>query len=675
MRPRARPRGGTPEAGEVVWLAALPCALLTLAVLIVLGPPIGNAFLSPGSDVFWPETTVMPEPVEHARYLVALLGPLLLAAVVLTAGRWPARPSAETVGAARVATQAVVLAVLCIGVLAQNDAWDLLPPGDLTIVEPRRLAAAAILSSLVLVTMRRESFAARIGQAARNRSRALRVACGATAVALTAIWLLTAVHTDDTLGDMIGLNLVPWTMNEAYAVLDGRTPLVDFHAAYAQLLPYASAAAMALLDRATTTEWTLVMASLSGLALLAVYGILRRVAGGPLPALLLYVPFLAAGFATLDQAGSYRWSPASIFSLWPLRYAGPYLLAWLTIRHLEGAAPRRRWLLLGAGGLVAINNPEFGLGALAGTVAALLCARPPASWGAAIRLAAVAAGGVLAAAGLVSLLTLARAGELPDLTLLFEFSRLFGTGGWVLLPMPTIGLHIAMYLTFAAALVLAVVRAKRGDAHAPLTGMLAWSGVFGLLGGSYYVGRSNSLGLVSLLSPWVLTLALLLVATVRELSARDWRRPAPLQVAVLLGFAFAAGFVTQLPDPGAQAQRLADGGADPVFATPAIERFVDGRTDPGERVALLVPLGHRIAYDLGLDNVAPYSSVESMPTEQQVADTIASLRRERVHDVFLANYDVTPGNTIGEVVGAFEQAGYDRRAFVENIFAFVDPAN
>ena len=32
-----------------------------------------------------------------------------------------------------------------------------------------------------------------------------------------------------------------WTLNDAFAVLDGRTPLVDYHLIYAKLLPYPAA--------------------------------------------------------------------------------------------------------------------------------------------------------------------------------------------------------------------------------------------------------------------------------------------------------------------------------------------------------------------------------------------------------------------------------------------------
>ena len=93
-----------------------------------------------------------------------------------------------------------------------------------------------------------------------------------------------------------------------------------------------------------------------------------------------------------------------------------------------------------------------------GATAALARAR---AW----RLAREAAAGLLGALALVALLTLVRAGSLPHLGLLLEFSRLYGVDGWAMLPMPTLGLHLVVYVTFAAALARrdgARARARRG---------------------------------------------------------------------------------------------------------------------------------------------------------------------------------------------------------------------
>jgi hypothetical protein len=88
------------------------------------------------------------------------------------------------------------------------------------------------------------------------------------------------------------------------------------------------------------------------------------------------------------------------------------------------------------GGLVALNNVDVGVPALGATLAALL-------WG--------------------------------------------GSGP----TMPLLGLHVAIYLTYVAAIGTATVRAVRGEDGRLLTGLLAWSGVFGLGVGAYFAGRST----------------------------------------------------------------------------------------------------------------------------------------------------------------------------------------
>ena len=460
---------------------------------------------------------------------------------------------------------------------------------------------------------------ARVARIARE-TRAKRIACLLLVAALVAIWLSAAFNTEASVGDAEANHLIPWDMSETFAVLDGRTPLVDFHSQYAQLLPYVAAGSLRVFG-ASVGAWTATMIVLSGLALLAVYALFRRILRSSPLALAAFVPFLA-GSAFLASG---RLSPLEIFSVWPMRYGGAYVLAWLTTRHLEAAAPRRRWLLLAAGALVAINNLEFGLAALGGTLAALVVCDPPRSPRAALRLLGDLGLGLLAAAALVAALSLAQGGALPDFALLLEFPRLYGIGGWVLDPMPSASLHLAMYATYAAAIVLAAVRAVRGDDpdRPALTGMLAWSGIFGLGAGSYYVGRSNLLDLVVLFSSWCFALVLLAIVVLRL--AASGRRPALPQLAVLFGCALFACAATQLPRPWNEVARV-QRETTPIYKQPQALALVKATTRPGEQVAILIPLGHRIAYDAGVDDVASYASSQQMPTAGQLERTLDALR-------------------------------------------------
>jgi hypothetical protein len=624
--------------GEAAWIAAMPCALTTLAAIVWLGPALGHALPGPGSDRLWPSgvgyVVGQPEPVKHARYLLALLAPALLAAAIfaITARRAELRPA--RIRALVLASQALLAAFLLAAVLGQSNVLFAGATRLWPIFGARKLALAAGLVVAGLAVMRRPRVADRISRHARD-TRRLRVACLVLAGAFAVLWLLTAVETDRSLGDVEGLF---WNMDDSFAILSGRTPLVDYHALYAQLVPYLPAAVLWAFGK-TTLVYTLLMTSLSLLTLFAVYAIYRRVVRSSLLALALFLPLLAAGFLLVQIAGAPAYSNVRLYAMWPMRYGGAYLVAWLAARHLDGAAPRRVWLLSLVAGLVVIDNLEFGVGALAGTVLALLCARS--RWSRRARLLANVAVGLLAAAAIVALVTLARTGQLPRTSILLEFPRIYGVVGYVALPMPTIGLHLALYATFVAAIGVAVVRYRRGDTEPLLTGMLAWSGAFGLLAGGYFVGRSDTLKLVSLFSAWYFALGLLAVVLVRGLAARGWRRPGIPELAVLLALALAVCSFNELPMPWTQIARLR--GPGPAFAyVPAAERFVAAHARPGEKVAILIGFGHRMAYEDGAVNVAPYSFIEAMVVKSQMVTLIDTMRRERAHELFLPNQFMAP---------------------------------
>src|SRR5689334_6751489 len=80
------------SAAEAAWIAAVPCALATLAAVVLLGPAVGHAFLAPRGEALWPPGIHpgRPEPAKHGRFVVALLGPVALAGAILVSAR--ARP-------------------------------------------------------------------------------------------------------------------------------------------------------------------------------------------------------------------------------------------------------------------------------------------------------------------------------------------------------------------------------------------------------------------------------------------------------------------------------------------------------------------------------------------------------------------------------------------------------
>lgn len=645
--PKQRTRALTPA--ELAWAALLPCALAAIAAILLLGPSLGHALTRPGTDALWPPTWWQahgrPQPVKQGRFVLALLAPLVLAATVLAVARRPPRLPPRAIRAIVGTSQAGLLTFVVVAVLGQRNvirAERLLP----AVFDNTMFAVAAALVLAAVFAMRTPGVSAAVVRIARERPW-LRITCAAAAVAVAAMWLLEAIQTDRLAEDVGQMN---WTLNDAFAVLNGHDPLVDYHLIYAKLLPYP--AALALLAFGTTTfVYTLFTTVLSLFAFLAAYAVLRRVAGSSLLALGLFVPLVAMS----DMRHT-----LIMTAMWPMRYGGAYLLAWLAARHIDGDRPRRAWALFAAAGVVTIDDLEFGIAALLACAAALLCARPPRSPRDVLRLASAIAGGVVVAIAAVTLLTLARAGSLPHPALLLEWPRIFTNLGWYSLPMPIASLHLAIYATFTGAIAVAAVRVARGADNTLLTGMLAWSGVFGLLAGSYYLGRSDDIKLASLFSAWAFALALLAIVCVRSLAARDWRSPTVAELLVLFGLALSICTISQLASPSAQLRRLTASAPPPRYR-PTAERFIAPHVSHGQAVAILLPEGSRLAYELDVDNVAPYQSQNAIVTRRQMQTLVDTLEREHVQEVFMpvpGSYLLNEIDSAPEQVQRLVAAGY-----------------
>jgi hypothetical protein len=649
----ARRRTLAPD--ELAWIVALPGALAGLLAILVLGPALGHLLFRPvpAADALWPpgwfESSGKPEPVELGRYLIAAAAPVLAAGLVVALARRPRTVPAALVRPLVLASQGLLVAFVALAFLGQRGVvltHRALPH----VFGIGTLLAAAALVPAGLLALRRPGVARRIARLARETP-LRRSACLALAATAAVLWLLEGVLVDGLVEDQ---NVLAWTVDDAFAILDGRTPLVDYHLLYAKLLPYPAALTMAVLGK-TTLVYSLLMLVLSVLALLGVYGIFRRILRSSPLALALFVPFVALSAVEHTM---------SLTAMWPMRYGGAYLMAWLSARAIERDG-RRVWPLFAIGAVVAVNETEFGAAAVLAALAAIACVRAPRTWRAALRLLGEAAAGLLAGLALIALLTLVRSGSLPDPALLDEWPRIFTRLGWFSLGMPPASLHLALYATFAATLLVVAVRLVRRERDVLLTGMLAWSGVFGLAAASYYAGRSDEIKLVSMFSAWAFALALLTIATARALAAQGWRRPSPAQLLALFGCALAVCSIADFPLPQHQISRLVD--EPPGNFRARAERFVGGLAQPHERVAILLPMGHRIAYDLGLENVFPYPTQDALVTRWQLDTTLDAIRRAHVHRIFLHERMTAP-----QQLAVLRRAGFRPSAQQEELVALED---
>ena len=660
--------------GDVAWLATVPCALLLLALVVALGPPLGDALFTPHAfPAFWPALVqdgyLAPEPTEHARYLLTLAGPLLLAAAtVLGAHRLP-RP--RNTRALVLASQALLLAAALGCIVAQHALTSVFAS-----YAPRAyftwttLAVAGLFALAACAAASTPSVVDRLRGAVRE-TRARRTAALAAAVALTALWLLPAINTEGSIGNAnIALFVnIPFWLDETYGVLNGRAPLTTFNAQYAQLWPYYGAAAMSLFG-ASFTVYAAAMTTATGAVMLAVYALLRRILRRSLLALALFVPFLATSFFTEVGPLDKRWGPVNSFSMFPMRYGGPYLLAWLVVRHLDGARPSGRAPLFLVAWLVAINNVEFGIPALGATLAAVLWTAGRPTWRLAGRLAGELALGLAGALAVVTVLTLLVSGSLrtPELGKLFLFPRLYERYGFANLPIsPVAGVHLTIYATYVAAIGVATVRALEARSR-PLTGALVWVGVFGLGCGAYFAGRSHPEVLISLFSSWALAVVLLAVVAVRGLLASPSRRlPSPAELATLMGVGIALCSVAQVPRPWDEARRIGSSLDPPTLRPLETENFIAQQTSPGERIAILGPLGHRIAHDVGVEDALPYATLESMPTRELFDAMLDGLRAEGVTKVFM----IFVKTTTRDHEAALRAAGFTEAARSGGVVEFV----
>jgi hypothetical protein len=625
VTPAAPERAERPSADDLAWIGAIAGAVLLGIAYFTLAPLLAHLYPAPDHDVFaiW-QGQIIPEAHEEVRAMLTLGAPILLALVIATIGspRQPRRALDPLI----VAAQIIGVGLLVVAVLEQERRSGFLPIDyfDEFLLSPANLIAGVLIGIGLTALVLRWSgqvprWAVRIGEALRNKAW---LAFGLAALA-TAIWLLPSVVTDTTIdrSGAIAIGHIPIQGEDYFAAVNGRTPLVNFIADYANLLPLLVAPILGAFN-SSISAYTCIMCALSGLGLLAVYGVFGEVTGGRWKALALYVPFVALALFPWNQTGPFRETDAIYFGVLPGRYFGPFILAWLLALSFRRRIPI--WALYGASGLVVLNNYEFGTAALLALTAALVTTwdRTSPLRGRLLSLAGWAAAGLVGAVALVSVITLIRAGGLPNPSYLTYFSRLFLQDSYGLVPMHTLGLHWALYLTYAASLVVAAVRYVRGEPDRTLTGMLAFAGVFGLVTAMYFVGRSSQFQLMLLFPAWGLALALLAWTAGRALRSAAGQRDRLRRLlvpagAALIGFGVMISATDRLPPPWRQVERLQDGGPA-IYDETAAQDFIKSRTSPGEDVLIIgTPLDHRVAERAGVSNVSPLNGLFSLITRDQ----------------------------------------------------------
>jgi len=628
-------------------LSAGIAGALALAGGLFLAPWLGDLLFPPTPFALFPSLRNpyfnQPEPTEFTRYLFAVAAPVGAAAVVLARrGRLPSW--AERAGeVSTVAVPLVVVGALIFAWFRRETIDHFYHQSDEYFSATQALVALflAVMIAVAATHVRARRFASRA-----CAKRALVRFAPLAALLIVIVFLLPVVQTNRSFAGVslfVSVHLAS-TVADVEAVVNGATPGVDVAAEYSNLLPYL----LAPLFKATGFEAgaiTVLFGLLTGLALLAFFRVLVQVTASALAGLVLFVPVVALSLMPAGGEGALVINNANTFQVMPIRYVGPAFVAWLLVRHLRELRPDvGRVGIFAAAGLSAINTPDFGLASViaAGSALALLAATEPDPRRGALEVCRDALIGLLGAAALFCAAMLVRTGSLPDPSILLYYPELFGSKGFGLVPMDTVGLYWFLYATFAGGLILAAVRALNGQPDRVRTGMLAFFSALGLAAGVYYVGRTGNSTLLALFPIWAMTLALLSWLVVRRIAERPpgfaaLRAVGALGWMVLFGLGLAITATASVQAPWKQVDRLTSGVVDlpTEFDVGPAAGFVEARTKPGENTALMCRSGYLIAERAGRRDVSPIADPQHIASDAQVGEIIDALREAGGHKVFI----------------------------------------
>jgi hypothetical protein len=247
---------------------------------------------------------------------------------------------------------------------------------------------------------------------------------------------------------------------------------------------------------------------------------------------------------------------------------------------------------------------------------------------------------VLATLGLCSLAVRLTVGSWPLLGQLMVFQKTYAVIGFFMLPMPRMGLHWVIHLTFIAAVVVPIyetfssVHLEIADNRRMINGSLAYAGVasFGPL--AYYVGRSHHLVVEAVLLAWAFVMVQLLHRawsswpdTSGGPGAADNYLGAIPTVAIAGLFALILPMVLEVPNPATQVRRLMAHSRKADKSRTAYIELVRKYVGAEERAVIAYPNGHWLALKAGVVNGFPYANSESLVLKEQVNAIMAALAR------------------------------------------------
>ena len=284
-----------------------------------------------------------------------------------------------------------------------------------------------------------------------------------------------------------------YTAEEIVSVAAGKFPLSDYIPQYTNLLPFPIAPVL---------HWFPAKAELVTVGWLIFLQVVALAVAVALPILLggrRYLgPALIVACAPPIMTVSWGTSSSTYFAVMPMRVVLPaiaILTTYLALRRRPDVVLRRPGRLLSIGvvvGITALNNPDYGLPALAAVlVVVFLAGRSFRARCLAVGITTVGAVLVFPAYALIGAIT----GRPVDWSSWLAFQTIFGAEGYAGVPMEPFGLHIAVVALFVSASVLGFVLIWRsrttGSSFAYRQGLLlALTGGWSLLTLPYFAGTS-----------------------------------------------------------------------------------------------------------------------------------------------------------------------------------------
>lgn len=444
-------------------------------------------------------------------------------------------------------------------------------------------------------------------------------------------------------------------MGEFSAILYGHTTLVDFFPQYQNLLAYLLSPVFYTFGFSYAT-FSLTMTLLAFIGIMLMVQVFRIVTDRNfLNTSLLVIPFISVIFfpiAVFDDGILLNTFTFAVIG--SVRYLGWMIITYLVCKTLQrGFSYNRIFVLFTIGGLVAINNADFGIPSLVGSLAAVLLTAEQTllpSLKTSLKTGIIFCVSVLIAVSLFIGFTYFRSGELPDITSALAYQRMFAYYGFGMYPMPRWGLQWLIYITFMAAIFVAVYKKLNHD-KSPLTsqeriiiGLLIFSGVSGCGIAMYYVGRSLEKVMVAIFTAWSFSLLLLIWE-----QFNDWKnnwsyfsqqdrliRYIPT-IILLFSYCSFVGNILTTPSPFIQIPRIIssnDGSYQQTIENSAI--FIKSNTHPGEKVTIIHNLGHEVADAAQVFNIFPYArAAGSLIMKDQINKIMFQIEKEKVNKIFI----------------------------------------